>query len=135
MKLVLSFLIFFSFLGSSFAWMGVVQNNILPLPIVIDYATGLTAKLDSQEVRMNELYDVLDSMNRVQIKQTSSIKRLNRRDVQNKARLKKEKRLHEEDAQKSSWIISLLGVGSAIGVFLALGLFLMNRSRNKAKNN
>lgn len=148
MKLVLTFVIFFSFLGSSFAYLGNAPVTYEATPYTIIYPNvttittavagpspeeiALTARIDSQEVQMNLLFNALDSMNRVQIKQTSSIKRLKRRDKQSATQLQKRKQKSKATSDKSTWIISLLGVTTAIAAFFALRLFLTNKSRRKA---
>ena len=145
MKFSLAILILFSCIGSSYAYsVGMTTdavtsaqsarkmpytNNATP---AYNYWTmpstaELTAKLDSQEIQMNLLFDAMDSMNRVQVKQTASIKRLKRSNTQNKAAIKDENKQREEHSQQSTWIISLLGLTTAIGAFFALKLFLAKR--------
>ena len=82
------------------------------------------AKLDSNEVQLNRLREILDSMNQVQIDQSSSIERLKRLDQQSKDRMEKAKRLREEKSQTSIWIISLVAISTVICAFFALRLYL-----------
>lgn len=147
MKFLLANAIFFSIFGSSFAYQTeVIQRepeivtifdpiwdvpmNIYPsiYPFVPSASEiALTAKLDSQELRMNLLFDALDSTKLILSKQEASIKKLKHLDAQNKFRIKKEKRLMKQQSEQSIWIISLLAISTAICAFYSIRLILLNR--------
>ena len=161
MKLLLTALTLFSFFGSSFAFQLEEEEEeedsiVLAEPVFIDYdwnqqyypvpagiiftPTGpsaneisLTAKLDSNEVQLNLLADQIDSMNRVQIKQSSSIRSLKRLDLQNKNRITKAHKVRKDQAEKSTEITSILAVTAVIGTLFALRLFL-SRPKKKQVN-
>ena len=157
MKLLLTALTLISFFGSPFAFQiqvdslqdRVSETTYLDInfqwdpydirPTVVSYLVvgpsaneiALTAKIDSNEIQMNLLADRIDSMNRVQIKQNSSLRSLNRLDQQNKNRIIKAQQVRKEQADKSTKIISTLGVTTAIGAFFALKLFLSRNKKNR----
>lgn len=156
MKLVLPFIFFFSVLGSSFALEKQVEYeevvapqsgfympyNDVTLGTIFTVDSGpsdaelaLTAKLDSQEVQMNLLFDAMDSMNRVQIMQVSSIRKLERKNKLNKDQLKKDKQKSKEASQKSTWIILFLGIATVLIALFALRLFMIKRTRQQAQGN
>lgn len=99
MKLVLSFLIYFSFFGSSYAWK-VEHQPLLDSTVLLgaklyldsdwySYSApqfiylgpsaeeiAMTAKIDSNELQLNLISDAIDSINQVQMEQSAAIKKL-----------------------------------------------------------
>lgn len=159
MKLLLPALLLFSFFGSSFAYqleeVKPIYDEVVTIPDYIwpSYEMGpsvsltflpagpsaeeiaMTAKIDSNDVQLIRLSAILDSVNGVQLKQSAAIEKLSRLNEQSITGINDAKRLSEEKAQTSTWIISLLAISTAFGAFFALRLFVMKRIRQQAQSN
>jgi hypothetical protein len=146
MKTLLVTLIFFSFWSPSFAWMGVVGEPIpcspyYPIYNLTNFSVtiagpseaemALSAKIDSQEVRMNLLFDALDSAKILLTNQEAEIKKMERINAENKARIHKQKQRRDKESKKSMWIISLLGISTVLSALFAFRFFGAKKMKNE----
>jgi hypothetical protein len=93
-----------------------------------DNELSLMAKIDSQEVAMNNLYDHLDSIHLILNQQENALKKSEVKAAQTDELLKKEKQLRKKMENSLGKMGIALGIVSLISVFLA---FMWLRSRRK----
>jgi hypothetical protein len=141
MRIALTALPFLLSVSSSNAYLGVAGQNptfyempnsyaftTVTLAGPSDYELSLMAKIDSQEVAMNNLYDHSDSIHIILNQQKNALKKAELKATQYKEQRKKELQLRVKSQRDLKSIGIALGMVSLISVFLA---FMWFRSRRK----
>jgi hypothetical protein len=141
MRIALTALLFLLSISNSNAYLGAADQiptfYEMPISYVFTSATlagpsdnelSLMAKIDSQEVAMNNLYDHLDSIHLILNQQENALKKSEVKAAQTDELLKKEKQLRKKMENSLGKMGIALGIVSLISVFLA---FMWLRSRRK----
>ena len=141
MRIALTALLFLLSVSNSNAYLGVAGQNPtfyqMPAsytftPITLagpsDHELSLMAKIDSQEVAMNNLYDYSDSIYIILNQQKNALKKAELKAAQYEEQRKKEHQLRVKSQRNLKSIGIALGIVSLISVFLA---FMWLRSRRK----
>lgn len=140
-RTVLTALLFLLSISNSNAYLGVVSSDPTFYKMRISYVftsatlTGpsdnelsLMAKIESQEVAMNSLYDHSDSIHIILNQQKNTLKKAELTAIQTDELLKRENQLRKKLEKSLGKMGIALGIVSLISVFL---VFMWLRSRRK----
>ncbi|MFT6923591.1 MAG: hypothetical protein ACJA1C_002606 [Crocinitomicaceae bacterium] len=141
MRIALTALLFLLSISNSNAYLGVASSDPtfyeMPISYVFtsatlagpsDYEISLMAKIDSQEVAMNNLYDHSDSIHIILNQQKNALKKAELKAAQYEEQRKKEHQLRLIYQRDLKYLGIALGIASLISVFLT---FMWLRSRRK----